>query len=185
MRYDVLNILRVKNDYISGEELGNMLGVSRAAIWKAVTKLKNEGYNISSVSKRGYRLIDNKDVLNENEVRIGNIVCLKEVDSTNEEGKRRAEKGCADGLVIVSDYQSTGKGRLGKSWSSDKAKDLYMSIVLYPDISPMEAPRLTLIAGIAVSEAVNGITGLDAGIKWPNDVVVNGKKLCGILTEMR
>ena len=184
MRYDILNILRAKNDYVSGEELGNMLGVSRAAIWKSITRLKEEGYNISSVSKRGYRLIDNRDVLNENEVRYSNIICFKEVDSTNEEGKRQAERGCTDGLVIVSDYQSGGKGRLGRSWSSDRAKDLYMSIVLKPDISPMEAPQLTLIAGIAVAKAVKSITGLDAGIKWPNDVIVNGKKLCGILTEM-
>lgn len=184
MRYDILNILRAKDDYVSGEELGSMLGVSRAAIWKSITKLKEEGYNISSVSKRGYRLIDNRDILNENEIRYNNIICLKEVDSTNEEGKRQAEKGCADGLVITSDYQSIGKGRLGRTWSSDRAKDLYMSIVLYPEISPMEAPQLTLIAGIAVAKAVKSITGLDAGIKWPNDVVVRGKKLCGILTEM-
>ncbi len=184
MRYTILNILREKKGYVSGEELGDMLGVSRAAIWKSITKLKEEGYEINSVNKKGYCLDDSKDILNKHELKYDNAIYLKETDSTNNECKRQAEKGCADGLLVVSEYQSKGKGRLGRAWSSEPSAGLYMSIVLKPEISPSEAPQLTLIAGMAVTKAIRSITGLKVGIKWPNDVVINGKKLCGILTEM-
>ncbi len=184
MRYKILSILREKNGFVSGEELGSLLGISRAAVWKNIMRLREEGYDIASVSKKGYKLNDSADILNKNEINYENAMFLREVDSTNNECKRQAEKGCADGLLIVSDYQTKGKGRLGRDWSSAPSQGLYMSIVLKPPISPMEAPQLTLIAGIATAKAIKKITGLDANIKWPNDIIVNGKKICGILTEM-
>ncbi len=184
MRYKILDILREKKGFVSGEELGGLLGVSRAAIWKNINRLKEEGYDIESVSKKGYRLNDSADILNTNEIKYDNVIYVKKVDSTNDECKRQAEKGCQSGLLVVSDCQTGGKGRLGRDWYSKPAEGLYMSILLKPNISPLEAPQLTLLAGMSVAKAIKKITGLNAGIKWPNDVVVNGKKICGILTEM-
>lgn len=184
MKDKILDLLKDKDGYLSGEEIGNILGISRTAVWKNITKLKEKGYRIQSISNRGYRLIDNVDVLNENEINYDKLIYLEEVDSTNEECKRRANKGCESGLFVVSDKQMSGKGRLGRAWLADKNVGLYMSMVLRPEIMPVEAPQITLIAGIVIKRIINRITGLKAEIKWPNDVIVNGKKLVGILTEM-
>lgn len=184
MKNKILDLLMDKDGYLSGEEIGNILGISRTAVWKNITKLKEKGYKIESVSNRGYKLVDNSDVLNASEINYDKLIYLEEVDSTNEECKRQADKGCESGLFVVCDRQTAGKGRLGRSWVADKNVGLYMSMVLRPEIMPVEAPQITLIAGIVVRRIINRITGLKASIKWPNDIIVNGKKLVGILTEM-
>lgn len=184
MKYKILELLRNKNDYISGEDIGSKLGVSRAAIWKNMSKLKDMGYHIESVSNKGYRLIDNGDVLNEYEIKYKNIIYKPEIDSTNEECKRQANSGCDSGLLVLCDNQTAGKGRLGRVWEADKSNGLYMSMVLKPEIMPAETPQITLVAGIAIRRIIEKLTGLNVQIKWPNDIIVNGKKLVGILTEM-
>lgn len=184
MKEKILKILTENDCYISGEEIGEILGISRTAVWKNIVKLREKGYNIESVSNRGYRLTDKIDILNRDEIKYENFIHLEEIDSTNEEGKRQANNGCKSGLVIVSDKQNSGKGRLGREWSAERNEGLYMSIVLRPDIVPQEAPQMTLIAGIAVMKVINKVTGLSSKIKWPNDIILNGKKLVGILTEM-
>lgn len=184
MKYEILKLLKEKRDYISGEEMAKHFGVSRTAVWKNITKLKNEGYNIKSVSNRGYFLEETNDILNISEIDYNNAFFLETVDSTNEECKRQAVKGKNDGLLVVCDYQSAGKGRLGRTWVAESHDNLCMSFLLYPDISPMKAPQLTLLTGMAVCEAIKEVTGLNPGIKWPNDILVNGKKVVGILTEL-
>ncbi len=184
MNYNVLELLSKQNGYISGEEIGEKLGISRAAVWKNITKLKSMGYSIESVSNRGYRLAPFSDVLNEYEIKYDNLIYKDETDSTNEECKRQAAAGCESGLLAVCSRQTAGKGRLGRSWQAEKNAGVYMSLLSRPDIVPFEAPRLTLTAGIAVRRILSEMTGLDFYIKWPNDIVINGKKAVGILTEM-
>lgn len=184
MKYKILKLLKERNGYLSGEEMARHFGVSRTAIWKNIAKLKEEGYNIKSVSNKGYFLEETNDILNIEEIDYPNSVFLESVDSTNEECKRQAMKGKNDGLLVVCDYQSAGKGRLGRTWVSENHDNLCMSFLLYPDINPMNAPQLTLLTGMAVSEAITEVTGLNAGIKWPNDILINGKKAVGILTEL-
>jgi BirA family biotin operon repressor/biotin-[acetyl-CoA-carboxylase] ligase len=183
MRYKILELLKQRGDFVSGEEIGEQLNVSRTAVWKNITRLKEEGYAIESVTNRGYRLIDDGDVLNACEVDIKNSVYLPEVDSTNLEAKRIAQKDFEDKLLVFCSRQTAGRGRLGRSWE-DNGDNVCMSYLFKPDISPLEAPQLTLVSGLALAEALREITGLELGIKWPNDIVVGGKKLSGILTEM-
>lgn len=184
MKYDILQMLRDRGDYVSGEEIGEKFNVSRAAVWKNISKLKAEGYIINSVSNRGYLLEDTADVLNEYEIDYDKCIYREEVSSTNDVAKEIANIGCEDGAVVVCGRQIKGKGRLGREWAEINNDSIAMSMVLHPDISPMEAPQITLIAGIAVARALRNTAGVNACIKWPNDIVVNGKKICGILTEM-
>lgn len=184
MKNKILNLLENSNDYISGEEIGSILGISRAAVWKNITRLKEKGYRIESVSNKGYRLIDNADVLNADDINYDKLIYIEEVDSTNEECKRQAANNCPSGLFVVCDRQSAGKGRLGRTWLADKNVGLCMSMVLRPEIIPVEAPQITLIAGVAIRRILERLMGLKVEIKWPNDIICNGKKLVGILTEM-
>lgn len=184
-------ILNNKSEFISGEELSKQLGVSRAAIWKHMKALKEEGYNIESVNKKGYRLAENPtDLLSPQNIYykldtefIGkNIEHLDTIDSTNEHAKRIAINS-VDGTVILSEHQDMGKGRLGRRWDSKPHEGIWMSIILKPDMEPFKAPFITLIAGASVTKALNNL-GANTLIKWPNDVILNGKKICGILTEL-
>lgn len=184
MKDRIIELLKNQNDYISGEEIGRILGVSRTAVWKKITKLKNMGYKIESVSNKGYCLIDSVDVFDTESIEYKNIIHMEEVDSTSEECKRQAAKGAKSGLLIVADSQTKGKGRLGRSWVSNKNQGLFMSMLLFPSILPVEVTQITLVAGIAVMRALKLVTGLKVQIKWPNDIVYKGKKLTGILTEM-
>lgn len=183
MRYKILELLKNKADFLSGEELGEHFKVSRAAIWKNIARLKEEGYNIQSVSNRGYRLIDSGEVLNRYEIGVDNCLYYPETDSTNLQAKRIAEKPFDDKLLIACGKQLNGRGRLGRTWE-DKGENVCISYLFKPDISPVEAPCLTLVSGLAMLDAIKELTGLDMVIKWPNDIIVNGKKLIGILTEM-
>ena len=188
-------LLQLKNspfEYISGEYLSTVLGVSRTAIWKVINELKEEGYVIESSSKKGYRLSLNSDVLNSFEINeelktkaLGrNVVYLDKIDSTNNYAKKIALEGCEEGTLVVADYQTSGRGRLGRDWNSTDKKGVWMSLVLRPDIPFEEVQIITLAASVAVVQALYDYAHIEAGIKWPNDIIIKGKKVCGILVEM-
>lgn len=186
---DILKLLRAEKGYVSGEKISERLGISRTAVWKHINSLKKEGYNISSVSRRGY-IFKESDILNADEIadrlkteKIGKeIVYISKTDSTNNMAKRNSEKG--DGTVFVTDCQTAGKGRSGKEWLSADSGGLFMSILLKPDLPPDSLSTMTLVVGLAVTKALRKLTGEEICIKWPNDIVLNKKKLCGILCEM-
>jgi len=178
--------------YVSGEAISEMLGVSRTAIWKHINELRKEGYIIESSSKKGYRLQVLPDVLNVHEIKKGletrilgrEIECFESISSTNTYAKEIAQKGCKDGTVVVANCQTQGRGRLGRQWNSEPGKGIWMSVVLKPEILPQDIQIITLAAAVAVVKAIKAATGIETGIKWPNDIILDGKKLCGILTEM-
>lgn len=189
---EILTRLRQSEGYLSGEQLSESLGVSRAAVWKAINALREAGYEIDSVTNRGYRLTSVPDVLTPEEIACGlrtktlgsQIVTLWEVDSTNEEAKRQAQNGAPDGSVFIAERQTGGKGRLGRKWESPDGTGIWFSILLRPGLVPSEVSCITLLAGIAVCRAIRSVTGCEAKIKWPNDVVIGSRKVCGILTEL-
>ena len=187
---EILSLLRSEPDvYRSGEEMSRQLGVSRAAVWKAVEALRGEGYAISSAPRRGYLLEGSPDVLSAGELyrpgrRVGReILCLETVDSTNNEVKRRAVDQVPQGLVVVSAQQTGGRGRRGRSFVSPPG-GLYLSALLRPNCPLEQVSALTAWSAVAVCDAVEGVCGIRPGIKWPNDVILAGRKLCGILTEL-
>ena len=192
MRTELLTMLRETKDYVSGQKICETFGVSRTAVWKAVNQLRNSGYEIEAVSNKGYRLLSVPDVLNQNELLsrrktkwIGkDTLCYETIDSTNAQAKRLAEAGYGDGTLIVAGHQEAGRGRRGRSWETPAGTNIAMSLLLKPEINPNNASMITLVAALAVSKAITQITGEPAPIKWPNDIVMNGKKVCGILTEM-
>lgn len=187
MREKILNILRSAQTYVSGEKISSSLNISRAAVWKHIKKLRDDGYVIDSVTNKGYRLVSPPDILTASEIlsqlktkKIGrNIVYFDETDSTNNDAKRAWES--ADGSVFIAEIQNGGKGRLGRSWESPKSSGIWMSILLKPDLNPLDAPKITQTAGLAVCKALKRF---GAQIKWPNDIIIKSKKVCGILTEM-
>lgn len=191
LRDEVLALLKRENGPCSGEVMSERLGVSRAAVWKAVEALRGEGYVISSAPNRGYRLEVSPDCLSAGELagalsglRVGSsLVCLDTVDSTNNEVKRRAE-AAPDGLAVLAETQTGGRGRRGRGFVSPKGRGLYLSVLLRPDCALEEVGALTAWTAVAVCDAVEQCCGLRPGVKWPNDVVLEGRKLCGILTEL-
>jgi len=181
-----------KGDFVSGEELSSGLGVSRTSIWKYIKSLKEEGYDIESSSRKGYKLIEEPDKFSQEELEIilkdndfiKKIYYFDTIDSTNKYAKELALKGADEGTLILSDEQRGGRGRLGRNWISPPNTGLWMSIILRPQIKPWEAPQITSIAAAALCKAIENTINIKVGIKWPNDIVVNNKKISGILTEM-
>ena len=192
MKTEILKILRSTDGYVSGQELCDKLGVSRTAVWKVIGSLKEEGYEIDSVSRKGYRLLSSPDVVSESEIasRIldgvfgQRVVSYEITDSTNTRAKQLAEEGAVHGTLVVANMQTAGKGRRGRSWQQEEGSVIAMSLLLRPTFSPDKASMLTLLAAHSVAGAIEAVTGLPAAIKWPNDIVINGKKTVGILTEM-
>lgn len=180
-------------NWVSGESLSNKLAISRAAVWKHIGKLKADGYIIESSPKKGYLLSKISDLLLPAEITEGldtkifgkeNIVYLNEIDSTNIKAKELAVMGAPEGTVVIAEKQTKGRGRRGRSWFSPSGDGIYASLILRPAMSPIELPRITLMTAVAVSEALLSLTQLKIRIKWPNDILVNGKKIAGILTEI-
>lgn len=192
MKNKLLELLKSNSGYLSGESIGTQLGVSRTAIWKYIKALRAQGYNIEAVTNKGYRLVSDDDVLSSIEVQLSlntqligsKILCFDTVDSTNNKLRLLAMEGAVEGTTVIADEQSGGKGRRGRAWSSPKGTGLWMSVLLKPDIAPQEASRITLVAGLSVCQGINNLLGISSGIKWPNDIIIDGKKVCGILTEM-
>lgn len=189
----ILNLFESnKGVYFSGEELAQALCVSRAAVWKAVDKLRSEGYSISAVTNKGYCLSENTDILSPQG--IGKylnqsllpleLTVLPSVDSTNALLREKANAGACEGLTIVSNQQSAGRGRRGRQFFSPKETGVYFSILLRPTrYSPRESVQITTMAAAAMCEAIEEVSEGKPQIKWVNDIFVNGKKVCGILTE--
>ncbi|UFS69829.1 biotin--[acetyl-CoA-carboxylase] ligase [Geomonas sp. RF6] len=188
----ILHFLRETEGFLSGEELSARLGVSRTAIWKHIKGLRLKGYRINAVPAKGYSLLSPADLLAPMDIgsglatrRVGReIICLKEIDSTNTHAFRLAEEGAAEGTVVLADTQTAGKGRLGRTWLSPPGVNLYCSVILRPPIAPLAACQLTFLSVVAVARAVEKCTTLVSEIKWPNDLLVSGKKVCGLLNEM-
>ncbi len=192
MKNKILAMLKENEDtFVSGQLISEILGVSRASIWKYINKLKDEGYEIESISKNGYKLISCPDLLVEQEINtylntkyIGrNIVYFHSIDSTNTKAKEIGRLDIIDGTVVISEEQTAGRGRVGRQWISPKYKGIWMSIILKPDMEPSNASNITLIAAAAVTKALKDFD-VDVQIKWPNDIILKNKKLGGILTEM-
>ena len=188
----ILSLFRSESGYVSGEHLSKELGVSRTAIWKHISSLRKDGYRIEAVPSRGYRLVSSPDVIDPHEVRsqlksirVGRrIEYIKQTASTNADAFRLAEAGAIEGTVVLSDSQTGGKGRRGRVWASPAGVNLYCSVVLRPSIMPHEAPQLTFLSAVAVARAIELTTQLTPEIKWPNDLLVSGKKVAGLLNEM-
>ena len=191
MRSDVLELLREAGGCVSGEKIAARLGVTRAAVWKKIAALREAGYDIASAPRSGYILRAAPDRLIEAEITkdlgtalVGKkIICYDAVDSTNLVLKQLAHEGAEDGTVVVADSQGTGRGRMERHFFSPPGKGIWVSILLRPMFLPQDAPKCTLMAAVAVARAMERF-GLRAAIKWPNDIIHEGRKLVGILTEM-
>lgn len=191
MKEKIFDILKSSNnDFISGQSISSKLGITRAAVWKYINKLKEEGYKIESASKKGYRLIGCPDLLTYREIKdtlstkyIGrNLVHFDSIGSTNDLAKELAEKGAQEGTVIIAEEQTKGRGRFRREWVSTKYKSIIMSIILRPDTKPSSIYKITQITAAAIGKSIESLD-IDVGIKWPNDIIINWRKVCGILTE--
>ena len=192
MQGKILDFLKRRPDYISGEELSSHLKISRQALWKHIQELKGIGYDIVAVPHLGYRLISSPDRLFPQEVNyqlntkfIGKkIFYFEAVLSTMDIAMQLGIKGYPCGTVVLAETQTKGRGRLSRQWYSPKYKGIYLSLILRPKIPPNHTPILTLMAAISIVEAIKETAGLDAKIKWPNDILLHNEKLGGILTEL-
>lgn len=190
MKHQILFKLQETDGFVSGGKLSKEFGLSRTAIWKHIHSLISDGYEIESVTNKGYRLISSPDIINYDEIKdeletkiIGrSIYHYKTIDSTNRKAKEIASK-VDEGTIVVAEEQTSGRGRLGRNWNSKMTKGIYTSIIVKPETEPDKVAKLTLLAAAAVYQALKDL-GVEAKIKWPNDVLVNGKKVSGILTEM-
>lgn len=193
IKTNILKALRETNSYISGQSLCKDLGVSRTAVWKVINQLKDEGYEIEAVQNKGYRIITYPDIVTESEILsvvspsgiIENVVFYEETDSTNNEAKRNADEAL-DRTLYITESQTGGRGRRGRQWISPAGSGIWMSLYLKePSIAPESASMLTIVAAMAMVGAVKSEVGdVECKIKWPNDLVLEDKKICGILTEM-
>jgi len=180
------------NSFLSGEQISAQLNITRSAVWKHIEKLRSLGYEFDAVPHLGYSLRITPDRLFgfeiESSIRsrvLGRAVAYFDtVDSTNTIAYELAKDGAREGTIVVAEFQKKGKGRLAREWVSPRYKGIYASIILRPDLTPFEAPKLTLITAVSVAQAIRAVTGVAASIKWPNDILVNNKKIAGILTEM-
>jgi len=192
MQDKILDFLRKKQNYASGEEISERLGISRQALWKHIQELKEAGYEIVAVPHLGYQLVDLPDRLYPSELShhlntkvIGKkIYYFPELPSTNDKAAELGLIGAHDGTLVLTEFQSRGRGRLGRNWFSPRYKGIYISLILRPEILPNQAPILTLLTAVSICEAVKSLVGFTLQIKWPNDIMLGHKKLGGILTEL-
>jgi len=186
----ILGWLRDASAPLSGEELARRLGCSRTAVWKHVASLRRRGYVITAHHAQGYAIAGLPDRLGPAELAPHltgswrDVVWRSEIDSTQRLARERARAGAAEGTVVIAEAQTSGRGRLGRTWHSPAGMNVYATIVLRPPRPPGVVPQLALVAGLAVADAVRSVTRADARVKWPNDVLVGGRKIAGVLTEM-
>lgn len=192
MKAGILAELRASDGYVSGQDLCKKFGVSRTAIWKAINQLKQTGYEIEAVQNRGYHIVSTPDILSENELKsirktewLGNTIYYEPVmGSTNTKAMHLAEEGAPHGTLVVTDKQECGRGRRGRRWETPEGTGIAMTFLLRPQIKPDHASMLTIVTAMSVARGIEDETGLRVGIKWPNDIIINAKKVSGILTEM-
>ncbi len=191
LKDEVLKLLKSEDDYLSGQRISTLLGVSRTAVWKSIALLKAEGYAVSAVSNRGYRLLPKEDILNRRELEEGllekglniKVVYEERTGSTNLLAKENAGSYVKEDVLFVAGEQSAGRGRRGRTWFSPGGEGIWMSLLLHPQMESHKAGMLTLLAALAAAKSLEDL-GFVPGIKWPNDIVLGKKKVCGILTEM-
>ena len=192
MRKTIVELLKNSGEnFISGESIAGELGISRTAVWKHIQKLRESGYEIISRERHGYKLKDAPDLLLPSEIQIGLETKIigkvmeyhPSVDSTNRVAKALAYHGAEEGTIVVAEEQISGKGRLERKFFSPRGKGIWFSVILRPNFSPHEAPKCTLMAAVVIAEAMARLN-LKPEIKWPNDIMHDGRKLVGILTEM-
>lgn len=196
MKAEILRLLRESEGYLSGQQLSERFGVSRAAVWKVISGLREEGYQVEAVRKKGYRIVESPDILTKEELESlmqtrwagRKILYYDETDSTNRRIRQAADDGAPHGTLAVADRQTMGKGRRGRTWVSPAGCSIYMSVLLRPEIQPERASMLTLVMAVSTAEGIRDCLSEEEGsrlrIKWPNDIIIDGKKLAGILTEM-
>ena len=190
MKNKIVERLYLEKGFVSGEEISKEHGLSRTAIWKHIKALREDGYEIESRTKKGYMLISRPDNIDFDQMQkdlqtsiIGKEMFYYEsLESTNTRAKEIAFQA-KEGSLVIAEEQTSGKGRMGRVWSSPKNKGVYMSVILKPNTDPVNVARLTLLGAAAINLALKDI-GIKSEIKWPNDVVINGKKVAGVLTEM-
>lgn len=179
-------------EFLSGQYLADKIGCSRTAVWKHIEELRKEGFQLEAVKRKGYRIVKTPENVSADEVRLGlrteflgaTIHYEESADSTQKIAHRLSMENAPEGTVVIADEQLQGKGRLGRSWHSPKYTGVWMSVILRPNIPIGKAPQLTLLAAVAVVGAISEVTDLKPQIKWPNDILLNGKKITGILTEL-
>ncbi len=189
---DILSFLREAKDYVSGDFISTKLGISRTAIWKHMHQLERLGYDVVKLKGKGYKLVKTPDRLYAWEIGryletafLGKEIVYREsVDSTNSLAFRLALEGAPEGTCVVAEAQKTGKGRLNRVWFSPAGKNLYLSAVLRPRVHPSRVYPVTFLSSLAVSDTIASVAGLEPALKWPNDVLINGKKICGTLLEL-
>jgi BirA family biotin operon repressor/biotin-[acetyl-CoA-carboxylase] ligase len=188
----ILNLLRTSRaSFLSGEELAHKCGISRTMVWKHIQTLEKDGFTIEAVPSQGYRILNEPDILRASDIKQGlktklmgkELHLLREVASTNTYGMELASKGSPEGTVVIAETQTAGKGRRGRKWISPKG-NLYLSVLLRPEIPFHKAPLITLMGAVAVASALRATCNLAPAIKWPNDIFLSGKKVSGLLTEM-
>ena len=196
MKTEILKLLRETDGYVSGQQISERFGVSRTAVWKVIRQLQEEGYQVEAVRNRGYHIVDSPDVMTKEELDSliktqwagRNILYYDVTDSTNLRVKQAGDEGAPHGTLAVADRQTAGRGRRGRTWISPAGSSIYMSILLRPEITPDKASMLTLVMALSVTEGIGQCMAQSEcpalQIKWPNDIIINGKKLAGILTEM-
>ena len=193
MRQDILDyLMNHKGEFVSGQKISELFSISRTAVWKHIRVLKQRGYVIESYTKRGYCLREAPELLSPESVTrqlktvtFGRkIVYHEKVDSTNTMAKKLADKGAPEGTVVVAEEQTGGRGRLDRKFISPFAQGIWFSIILRPEFPSMEVSKMTLVAAVAITRALRKFGMVQCGIKWPNDILVRGAKLVGILTEL-
>jgi BirA family biotin operon repressor/biotin-[acetyl-CoA-carboxylase] ligase len=191
MQSMILDALRHER-WVSGEKLGEKLHISRTAVWKHINELRKNGYQIDSSPRLGYSLIEPPDLLLPDEISNGletrvigkNILHYRVITSTQDAAAEFAKNGIAEGTVVIAETQTNGRGRKGRQWISPSKGGVYLSIVLRPNVTPLQTIQMPLIAGVAVLKAIHKASHVAPKIKWPNDIIIGGKKVAGILTEM-
>jgi BirA family biotin operon repressor/biotin-[acetyl-CoA-carboxylase] ligase len=180
------------DSYLSGQFLAELIGCSRTAVWKHMEELRKDGFQLEAVRRKGYRIVSTPETITADEIRLGlhtkfigqNIHYQETVESTQKIAAHLANENVPEGTVVIAEAQLSGKGRMGRQWHSPKFTGIWMSLILRPNISLPKAPQLTLLTAVAVVQAIEEQTGITPEIKWPNDILINGKKLTGILTEL-
>jgi BirA family biotin operon repressor/biotin-[acetyl-CoA-carboxylase] ligase len=183
----------VEGAFLSGQKISEELGCSRTAVWKHIEDLRHEGYELEAIRRKGYRIKKIPNKISHNEISLGlktetlgrNIHFEETVTSTQKIAHKLAYDGVPEGTLLVAEEQTSGRGRLNRAWHSPKYTGVWMSLILRPNLPPAKAPQLTLLTAVAITQAIEEVTGLRADIKWPNDILINKKKTVGILTEMQ
>ncbi len=193
LRKDLIDAFTNAGDaYLSGQHIAELIGCSRTAVWKHIEELRKEGFELEAVRRKGYRILKTPEKITADELRLGlktnfigkNVHYEESVESTQKIAHRLAYENAPEGTVIIAEEQQVGRGRMGRKWHSPKYTGIWMSIILRPNIPLPKAPQLTLLAAVAIVQAIEEYTGLLPEIKWPNDILINGKKITGILTEL-